>query len=96
MLSCYADVIAEKTGLGRAWVEVILLAGVTVLPELVSGATVVTVLNAPNLPSGGIAGSILSQREFIFCCYNFRRASCFNVPRRTGCCMKEAQTEQKV
>ena len=37
VLSRYADVIAEKTGLGRAWVGVILLAGVTSLPELVSG-----------------------------------------------------------
>ena len=38
VLSRYADVIAEKTGLGRAWVGAILLAGVTSLPELVSGA----------------------------------------------------------
>ena len=37
-LSRYADVIAEKTGLGRAWVGAILLAGVTSLPELVSGS----------------------------------------------------------
>jgi len=29
VLSRYADVIAEKTGLGRAWVGAILLPGVT-------------------------------------------------------------------
>jgi len=57
MLSKYADVIAEKTGLGRAWVGAILLAGVTSLPELVSGVTAVTLLDAPNLAIGGIVGS---------------------------------------
>jgi cation:H+ antiporter len=59
VLSRYADVIAEKTGLGRAWVGAILLAGVTSLPELVSGVTAVTLLNAPNLAIGGIVGSNL-------------------------------------
>lgn len=59
VLSKYADVIAEKTGLGRAWVGAILLAGVTSLPELVSGVTAVTLLGAPNLAIGGIVGSNL-------------------------------------
>jgi len=31
------DVVAEKTGLGRAWIGLILMAGVTPLPELVNG-----------------------------------------------------------
>lgn len=35
VLSRYADAIAEKTGLGQAWVGALLLAGVTSLPELV-------------------------------------------------------------
>ena len=64
-LSRYADVIAEKTGLGRAWVGAILLAGVTSLPELVSGVTAVTVLNAPNLAIGGIVGSNLFNLTLI-------------------------------
>lgn len=59
MLSRYSDVLAEKTGLGRAWVGGILLAGVTSLPELVSGVTAVTWLNAPNLAIGAILGSCL-------------------------------------
>jgi len=59
VLSRYADVIAEKTRLGRAWVGAILLAGVTSLPELVSGVTAVSLLNAPNLAIGGIVGSNL-------------------------------------
>src|SRR5512139_1685620 len=65
VLSRYADVIAEKTGLGRAWVGAILLAGVTSLPELVSGVTAVSVLNAPNLAIGGIVGSNLFNLTLI-------------------------------
>ncbi len=65
VLSRHADVIAEKTGLGRAWVGAILLAGVTSLPELVSGVTAVTVLNAPNLAIGGIVGSNLFNLTLI-------------------------------
>ncbi|CAG0929525.1 hypothetical protein TFLX_01336 [Thermoflexales bacterium] len=65
VLSRYADVIAEKTGLGRAWVGAILLAGATSLPELVSGLTAVTVLNAPNLAIGGIVGSNLFNLTLI-------------------------------
>jgi cation:H+ antiporter len=65
ILSRYADVIAEKTGLGRAWIGAILLAGVTSLPELVSGVTAVTLLNAPNLAIGGIVGSNLFNLTLI-------------------------------
>ena len=64
-LSRYADVIAEKTNLGRAWVGAILLAGVTSLPELVSGLTAVTVLHAPNIAIGGIVGSNLFNLTLI-------------------------------
>lgn len=65
VLSRYADVIAEKTGLGRAWVGAVLLAGVTSLPELVSGITAVSLLNAPNLAIGGIVGSNLFNLTLI-------------------------------
>lgn len=33
-LSKYGDIIAEKTGLGRAWIGVVLMASVTSLPNL--------------------------------------------------------------
>ncbi|MGB7414497.1 MAG: hypothetical protein WA902_09840 [Thermosynechococcaceae cyanobacterium] len=54
-----ADVIAEKSGLGRTWVGAILLAGVTSLPELATGMSAVTFLDAPDLAAGGIFGSCL-------------------------------------
>ena len=56
-LSRYGDVIADKTGLGGTWVGLALLATVTSLPELVSGASAVVLADAPNLALGDILGS---------------------------------------
>jgi len=50
-LSRYGDVIAEKTGLGRAWIGLILMSGVTSLPELITGISSVVFVDAPILPS---------------------------------------------
>ena len=58
-LSRYGDVIAEKTGLGRTWVGVILLASVTSLPELVTGISSVAVYNLPDIAVGDILGSCM-------------------------------------
>ncbi len=58
-LSQSADILAEKTGLGRSWVGAILLAGATSLPELATGTSAVIGLNAPDLAVGGIFGSCL-------------------------------------
>ena len=52
-----ADVIAEKTGLGRSFVGVVLLATATSLPELGTGINAVANLNAPNLAAGDVFGS---------------------------------------
>jgi cation:H+ antiporter len=76
------DVIAEKTGLGRAWVGAILLAGVTSLPELVSGITAVTVLHAPNLAIGGIVGSNL---------FNLTLIAVMDVAYQPGSILSQAQ-----
>src|SRR5512134_2680668 len=59
LLSKYGDVIAEKTGWGRAWIGAILIAGITSLPELASGVSAVTWLNVPNLAAGAVMGSCL-------------------------------------
>jgi cation:H+ antiporter len=65
LLSKYGDVIAEKTGLGRAWVGAILIAGVTSLPELASGVSAVAWLNEPNLAAGAVLGSCLFNLALI-------------------------------
>jgi cation:H+ antiporter len=82
VISKYADVIAEKTGLGRAWVGAILLAGVTSLPEMVSGVTAVTVLNAPNLAVGGIVGSNM---------FNLTLIALMDVAYQPGLILSKAQ-----
>lgn len=56
-LSRYGDIIAEKTGLGRNWVGLVLLATVTSLPELATGLTAVTVAEVPNIAVGNLLGA---------------------------------------
>jgi cation:H+ antiporter len=65
LLSKYGDVLADKTGLGRAWVGAILIAGITSLPELASGISAVAWLKAPNLAAGSIIGSCLFNLALI-------------------------------
>lgn len=59
LLSQYGDVLAEKSGLGRTWVGVVLIASVTSLPELVTGISAVALVGQPDLAVGGIFGSCL-------------------------------------
>ncbi len=58
-LSKYGDIIAEKTGLGRTWIGVVLMASVTSLPELVTGISSVALFNIPNIAVGGVLGSCM-------------------------------------
>ena len=58
-LARYGDILGEKTGLGRSWIGVVLLAGTTSLPELFTGlgATVVSAL--PDIAVGDVLGSCM-------------------------------------
>jgi cation:H+ antiporter len=56
-LSKYGDIIAEKTGLGRAWIGLILLATITSLPELMTGISSVAIAGLPDITAGDIMGS---------------------------------------
>ena len=58
-LSKYGDVIAEKTGMGRTWVGVVLMASVTSLPELITGISSVALFNLPNIAVGNILGACM-------------------------------------
>lgn len=58
-LSKYGDIIAEKSGLGRTWIGVILIASVTSLPELVTGISAVTYANVPDIAVGNIIGACI-------------------------------------
>jgi cation:H+ antiporter len=56
-LSKYGDIIAEKTGLGRAWIGLVIMASVTSLPELVTGISSVTYAGVPDIAIGDVLGS---------------------------------------
>jgi cation:H+ antiporter len=56
-LSRFGDIIAEKSGLSRGWIGLILLATVTSLPELVTGLSAVTIASVPDIAVGDILGS---------------------------------------
>jgi len=60
-LARYGDVIAEKTGLGRIWIGVVLIAFVTTIPELVTSVSSVALVHSPDLALGTLLGS---------CCFN--------------------------
>lgn len=56
-LSRYGDMIAEKTGLSRLWLGMVLMAAVTSLPELATGLSSVIVAGLPDVAAGDILGS---------------------------------------
>lgn len=58
-LSFYGDIIAEKTGMGRTWIGVVLMASVTSLPELITGISSVTIFDLPNIAAGDVLGSCM-------------------------------------
>lgn len=64
-LSRYGDVIAEKTGLGRAWIGLILMSGVTSLPELITGISSVAFAHAPDIAAGDVMGSCVFNLSLI-------------------------------
>jgi cation:H+ antiporter len=56
-LSRYGDIIAEKTGMGRTWIGVVMMATVTSLPELVTGLSSVSFSGVPDIAVGDALGS---------------------------------------
>ena len=58
-LARYGDAIAEKTGLGRIWIGLVLLAVITSVPELVTGISSVALVKLPDLAVGDLLGSCI-------------------------------------
>jgi cation:H+ antiporter len=56
-LSLYGDIIAEYSGLGKAWFGLIMMAAVTSLPELTVGISSVAVVGSADLAMGDVIGS---------------------------------------
>jgi cation:H+ antiporter len=58
-LSYYGDIIAEKIGLSRTWIGVVLLASTTSLPELITGISSVALVGVPDIAAGDALGSCM-------------------------------------
>ena len=58
-LARYGDVLGEKTGLGRSWVGVVLLAATTSLPELFTGFGATALAALPDIAVGDVLGSCM-------------------------------------
>ena len=58
-LTRYGDIIAEKTGLGRTWIGIVLLATVTSLPELFTGVSSVVLFDVPDIAAGNVIGACM-------------------------------------
>ena len=61
----YADIIADKTGLGRIWIGLVLLAMVTSMPELVTSISAAALVKLPDLAIGNLLGSCLFNLAII-------------------------------
>jgi cation:H+ antiporter len=58
-LARYGDVLGEKTGLGRSWIGVVLLAATTSLPELFTGFGATALAPLPEIALGDVLGSCM-------------------------------------
>jgi cation:H+ antiporter len=58
-LARYGDVLGEKTGLGRSWIGVVLLAATTSLPELFTGFGATALAALSNIAVGDVLGSCM-------------------------------------
>jgi cation:H+ antiporter len=58
-LARYGDALGEKTGLGRSWIGVVLLAATTSLPELFTGFGSTALAALPDIALGDVLGSCM-------------------------------------
>jgi cation:H+ antiporter len=58
-LARYGDILGEKTGLGRSWIGVVLLAATTSLPELFTGFGATALAPLPDIALGDVLGSCM-------------------------------------
>jgi cation:H+ antiporter len=58
-LARYGDVLGEKTGMGRSWIGVVVLAATTSLPELFTGFGATALSALPDIAVGDVVGSCM-------------------------------------
>ena len=71
-LSYYGDMLADVMGWGKMWMGMILMAGITSLPELVTGISSIRLVDSPDMAVGNVIGSctfnilIISLLDVVF------------------------------
>ncbi|MCU0394582.1 MAG: hypothetical protein MUF29_01635 [Chitinophagaceae bacterium] len=85
-LSHYGDLLAEKTGMGKAWIGLLLMSAVTSLPELMVGISSAAIVRSADLAVGDIMGS---------CAFNLGILSVMDafVPRRETLLSRVSQSQ---
>ena len=79
-MSYYGDKLADVMGWGKMWMGMILMAGVTSLPELVTGISSIQLVDSPSMAVGNVIGScafnilIISLLDVVF--YKRRPVTC--------------------
>jgi cation:H+ antiporter len=58
-LARYGDVLGEKSGLGRSWIGLVLIAATTSLPELFTGIGATAIEALPDIAVGDVLGSCM-------------------------------------
>jgi cation:H+ antiporter len=58
-LARYGDVLGEKSGLGRSWIGLVLIAATTSLPELFTGVGATALAALPDIAVGDVLGSCM-------------------------------------
>jgi cation:H+ antiporter len=58
-LARYGDVLGEKSGLGRSWIGLVLIAATTSLPELFAGFGATALASLPDIAVGDVFGSCM-------------------------------------
>jgi cation:H+ antiporter len=56
-LSYYGDMLSDLTGMGKAWIGLILMSAITTLPELMVGISAAAIVQSADLAVGDILGS---------------------------------------
>jgi len=84
----YADTIAEKTGLGRIWIGLLLLAVMTSMPELITGVSAVALVGDGGRPDLGV-GTLFGS-----CVFNISIMAILDVMSRAGPVLNVVSTRQ--
>jgi len=84
----YADIIADRTGLGRIWIGMLLLGIITSMPELITSISSITLVGDGGIPDLGL-GTLLGS-----CIFNLSILAIIDIMNRRIPVLNHASTRQ--